>query len=150
LESRAFGTHSPHGSCPGQPSTTQAAKGRKRWRLKRVRDVSKLGARRGHGSSITRDHAERTSLSRVRSQGELACKSSKRVQTGEPTQVIEPPAFSPRPDPQVGPVLYKLLSELSPIRPAPPRASAVPRLVLPSLRGIVRGAGRQPGCPARR
>ena len=52
----------------------------------RVRDEPKLGAGSGHASKDSVGKLERITPLGVRSQPELASESSKRVQTGEPTQ----------------------------------------------------------------
>src|SRR5271169_4036292 len=62
--------------------------GRRRDGFGRVRDVSRLGARNGQGSEVRADQSENNRRLRVRSQGQLAGVSSKRVQTGEPSLCV--------------------------------------------------------------
>jgi hypothetical protein len=49
----------------------------------RVRNVSKVGAQNGRSPASPTNHPENVTCSSVRSQRQLARKSSKRVQTGE-------------------------------------------------------------------
>ena len=56
--------------------------------LRRVRDVSRLGARHGHRSAVRTDQSENSSHPRVRPQRQIGGKSSKRVQTGEPSSLL--------------------------------------------------------------
>ena len=53
-------------------------------KLRRVREVSRLGAHRGQASAVRSNRSENNGRLRVRSEGQLSRKSSKRVQTGEP------------------------------------------------------------------
>src|ERR1039458_10410056 len=54
----------------------------------RVRDVSRLGARRGQSSAVRSNRSENNERLRVRSERQLSRKSSKRIQTGEPDSVF--------------------------------------------------------------
>jgi hypothetical protein len=57
------------------------------WLAWRVRDVSRLGTRPGQASAVRSNRSENNRRLRVRSQGQLCRKSSKRVQCGEPTEI---------------------------------------------------------------
>jgi hypothetical protein len=74
---------------PSQSSATRKQSKRARrhsatWLQKTFRDVSKVGGQSGQAAAFRVDHSENTGRSRVRSQCQLAYKSSKCVQTGEP------------------------------------------------------------------
>src|ERR1035438_2041740 len=53
-------------------------------KLRRVRDVSRLGAHGGQASAVCSNRSENKGCLRVGSMGQLGGKSSNRVQTGEP------------------------------------------------------------------
>jgi hypothetical protein len=75
------------GLTPSVDGTSPSHRREKIASFTRVRDGSRLGARRGHAVALTVDKIERNTSCRVRSERQLGRKSSKRVQRGEPIQV---------------------------------------------------------------